>query len=39
MKIIQTTKPLPLSIQIAIANELRILTIYNPGAFNTIFII
>ena len=35
----KTIKPLPLSTQIAIANELRILTIYNPGAFNAIFIV
>lgn len=32
-------KELPLSIQVAIANELRILTIKNPYIFNTIFIV
>lgn len=32
-------KELPLSIQVAIANELRILTINNPYIFNTIFIV
>lgn len=33
-----TKKPLPISLQIAIASELQYLTLYNPYAYNLVFV-
>lgn len=33
------TKPLPKSIQYAIISELRVMTIYNPGAYDVVLIV
>jgi hypothetical protein len=33
-----TKKPLPISLQLAIASELHYLTLYNPYAYNLVFV-
>lgn len=38
MNNIKTKKPLPLSLQVAIAAELHYLTLYNPYAYNLVFV-
>ena len=34
-----TKKPLPISLQLAIASELHYLTLYNPYAYNLVFVV